>query len=147
MPLIILGNDAFNKVMDFEDWSAYHYEAAIAREHVQAIRYENTNWKKLLELYELLYQHFPTDPTLLSLANVHLQLGQLKEAKQVLDSISDHRLQQRLYLLHGSYAEYYHQAGHLDEAIGHINKAIQLCTNEMEKKYLGAKKSRWESTL
>lgn len=143
LPMILLANDAMTKAMDYPDWSAYHFEAAIAREHVQAIRYENTKWARILELYQKLYQHAPSDSTLLSMANVYLQLGQLKDAKKCLDSISEKGLQQRIYLLHGSYAEYYQKAGQLTQAIERIDQAILLCTNALEKRYLLSKKSRW----
>lgn len=144
LPLIVLGNDALAKSAEYEDWSSYHYEAAIAREHVQAIRYENTDWEKILELYQKLYELYPTDSTLLSIGNVYLLLGQWEKAKQVLDSIPDDGLHQRKYLLHGSFAEYYYKTGDLGQAIEQIDAAIKLCTNELEKNYLLEKRAKWE---
>ena len=48
LPLIILGNDALKKSTLYKDHSIYHIEAAIAAEHVHAIKFENTNWDKIL---------------------------------------------------------------------------------------------------
>jgi len=39
--------------------SAYHIEAAIAYEHCIAVDFSSTNWKKILELYDWLYQIKP----------------------------------------------------------------------------------------
>jgi RNA polymerase sigma factor (sigma-70 family) len=38
----------------------YHLEAAIAAEHCQALSFDQTNWKRIDELYELLYRMEPT---------------------------------------------------------------------------------------
>ncbi len=143
MPLIILGNDALNKSYGYDDWSSYHLEAAIAREHIRAIRYENTNWNQILKLYQKLYQVQPSDSILLSMASVNIQLGQLKESKKKLDAISAKGLQQRSYLLHGCLAEYYHKMGNNKKAIEELDCAISLCSNELEIKYLNKKKSKF----
>lgn len=144
LPLIILGNDALLKATEYSDRSAYHYEAAIAAEHVQAIRFENTDWNRILELYEQLYARQPTDSTLLSMATIHLQLGQLEKAKDLLDTISQSKLARRNYLLKGCYAEYYYRSGNRSLAITAMNNAIALCTNELEKRYLEKKKERMQ---
>jgi len=140
-PLILLGNDALNKAQNYEDWSAYHYESAIAGEHVKALSYENTNWNRILESYQKLYEFQPYYSTLLSMATVHIQLDQLKEAREKLDSISAEGLQQRMYLLHGCYAEYYRKIGNQKKAVDELDNAIKLCSNELEKKYLYGKKN------
>ena len=142
MPLIILGNDALNKALEYKDWSQYHYEAAIAGEHIKALRYENTNWKRIINLYQKLHELQPSASTLLSMAIVHIQLGQLKEAKRILDAIPPEELQQRMYLHHGCYAEYYFKIGHQKKAIDEIENAIKLCSNDLEKKYLSKKKTK-----
>ncbi|MBL4624291.1 MAG: sigma-70 family RNA polymerase sigma factor [Flavobacteriales bacterium] len=142
MPLIILGNNALNKALNYEEWSAYHYESAIAGEHIKAVHYENTNWNNILKSYQKLYELQPSDLTLLSMATVHIQLDQLKEARKRLDSISAGGLQQRMYLLHGCYAEYYHKIGNQKRTIEEMDNAIKLCSNELEKKYLYEKKNK-----
>ena len=75
------------------------------------------------------------------MATVHIQLDQLKEAKEKLDSISAEGLQQRMYLLHGCYAEYYHKIRNQKKAADEMNNAIKLCSNELEEKYLYGKKN------
>lgn len=140
LPLIILGNDALNKSMQFEDHSIYHVEAAIASEHVRALKFENTNWQRILEHYDEMYVLMPSDNILLSKATIYLQMDRLKEAKLELEKITSESLSQRRYLLHGCYAEYYEREGELTKAITEIDLAIKSCSNQYEKKYLEKKK-------
>ncbi|MCB9233592.1 MAG: sigma-70 family RNA polymerase sigma factor [Bacteroidia bacterium] len=142
MPLILLGNNALSMAMGYPDYSAYHLEAAIAHEHIRAIRFENTDWQRILELYQELNEIQPSDSGRLNLAIVHLQINQLQEAKILLDAISSGGLQQRNYLLHGCYAEYFHLAGQREEALQQIQLAIEASSNELEKNYLLKKKAK-----
>jgi predicted RNA polymerase sigma factor len=48
--LISLGNDYMNKAASGNEVSPYHIEAAIAFEHCTAETFEQTNWKRILEL-------------------------------------------------------------------------------------------------
>ncbi|WP_282112428.1 RNA polymerase sigma factor [Maribacter stanieri] len=46
-PLIKMGNSAMHKAMNYDDTSVYHYEAAIASEHLNAKTFKDTNWKNI----------------------------------------------------------------------------------------------------
>lgn len=140
LPLIILGNDALRKSLEFEDRSVYHFEAAIASEHVKAIKFENTNWKEILRLYDEIYQMMPSDHILLSKASIYCQINELANAKSTLTLIDKDSLNQRRYLFHGCYAEYYERNGDVPNALYEINLAVELCSNQHEKKYLEKKK-------
>jgi RNA polymerase sigma-70 factor (ECF subfamily) len=140
-PLIVLGNDALRQARHYPDRSAYHFEAAIAAEHVRAIRFEQTDWDRILALYEQLYELQAADSTLLSMATVHLQLDQLEAAKALLDQISQNSLARRNYLLQGCYAAYYLKSGNEKKAIEEIEKAISSCSNRLERAYLEKKKT------
>ncbi|MGB1247955.1 MAG: RNA polymerase sigma factor, partial [Chitinophagales bacterium] len=58
-PLIRLGNEAMIKTTEYQEYSIYHIEASIAVEHLKAKSFEETNWKKILELYNELYKAAP----------------------------------------------------------------------------------------
>lgn len=142
LPLIILGNDALRKAEEYDDQSVYHYEAAIAAEHVKAIRYENTNWSRILQLYEQLNQLQPSANVLLSMATINLKLNNLERAKAILDEITRDSFVQRKYLLHGCYAEYFYRSGEAVSALKEIDMAINSCSNKLEKEYLKKKKKQ-----
>ncbi len=140
LPLIVLGNDALRKSIEFEDRSIYHLEAAIASEHVRAVQFENTNWLRILDYYDEMYQMIPSDHILLSKATIFLQLEKLAEAKNELNRIKPESLIQREYLFHGCYAEYFEKLGELGRAMEQIDLAIAKCSNQLEKNYLLKKK-------
>lgn len=141
LPLIVLGNDALNKSLQFDDHSVYHLEAAIAAEHVRAIKFENTNWQRILNYYEEMYDLMPSDSILLSRATIFLQMNQGDKAKAELDKINAQSLNQRVYLYHGCYAEYFEKQGDLGKAQTEIDLAISTCSNQFERQYLENKKS------
>lgn len=140
-PLIALGNEAMNKAMQYPDFSTYHYEAAIAAEHLKAKSFAQTNWPKILQLYEQLNELHPADSNLLNMAIVRLQQNQLESAKKLLDAIDADKLEQRVYLLYGCYSDYYLKTGNTQQAIMYIDQAIELTSNEQEKQYLKKKKT------
>lgn len=141
-PLIMLGNDAMTRAIEFPDLSTYHYEAAIAAEHLKAPRFEDTNWPKILDLYEKLHAFHPADSNLLNMAIILLQLDRLEEALHLLDSIKEGKLEQRAYLLYGCFSDYYRKKGDKKNALACMERAIALSTNNQEKRYLNKKKER-----
>ncbi len=143
-PLMALGNDAMNQAMEYPEMSTYHLEAAIAVEHLKAKTFGDTNWSKILKLYEQLHAAHPSDSNLLNMAIVLLQMDHLPQAKDLLDSIQQKNLEQRTYLLYGCYSDYYLKSGDKQQAVTFLDKAISITSNELEKKYLSRKKSELE---
>jgi len=139
-PMIVLGNDAMNKAIEYDDMSAYHYEAAIAAEHLKARTFEKTNWNKILHWYEQLDQLHSTASSQLNLAIVHIQLEQFETANEILEQIDPENLEQRAYLYLGCFAEYYVKTGNTEKAISYLDKSILNVTNELERRYLVKKR-------
>jgi RNA polymerase sigma-70 factor (ECF subfamily) len=139
-PLIKMGNSAMNKALEYDDTSIYHYEAAIASEHLNAKTFEATNWSKISFWYDQLYAFQPNTFTLLNHATVCLQLNDLEKTNQLLKSIAVSELGQRAYLYYGCYAEYYIKKGEKDLAISFLDKAWAETTNTLEKVYLKEKR-------
>ncbi|MGB2761335.1 MAG: sigma-70 family RNA polymerase sigma factor [Maribacter stanieri] len=139
-PLIKMGNSAMLKAMDYDDTSVYHYEAAIASEHLNAKKFEDTNWKKISYWYEQLYTFEPNMFTLLNHATVCLQLSDFEKTHQLLKSIDVAELGQRAYLYYGCYAEYYMKIGEKDLSISFLDKALLGTSNMLEKEFLTIKR-------
>lgn len=146
-PLIEVGNSAMNKAMEYDEVSIYHYEAAIAAEHLKANHFDQTDWSKILNWYHKLYDLDPNTFTYLNIAIVNLQLNRFSEAKQILDSISDSDLEQRAYLYYGCYAEFYARMGDTVLAISYLNQTIVKTSNSLEKAYLQKKKTELEGII
>ncbi len=141
-PLIVMGNDMMYKAVESEQFSAYHYEAAIACEHLKARTFDQTDWGSILAWYEQLQIIAPSPFNLLNMAVVELQLGEYEAAKRRLDTIDIESLGQRVYLYHGCVAQYHHKTGAREAAIREYDQAIKLVVNESEEQYLIKKRSQ-----
>lgn len=135
-PLIVLGNDAMNKATEGSEFSSYHYEAAIAGEHVRAKSFEQTNWQKILGWYKQLDDLQSSEVSRLNLAIVNIQLGELTLSREILDQINIDDLGQRAYLFYGCEAEYYKRKDNIVKAQLCLEQAIDKVSNELEKRYL-----------
>lgn len=141
LPLIHLGNNALVKAEEYSDFSTYHIEAAIAAEHLKATNFEDTNWKKILELYKQLQQHQDNAMVSLSIAVLLIQLNEQDSAYQVLLQLEPEALEQHSYLFYGVKAEYYKSLGKIKEAIAYLDIAIENVHSLPEKAYLLKKKT------
>jgi len=131
------------KATEYEDTSVYHYEAAIASEHLNAKTFKDTNWKNIYYWYEQLYMFKPNMFALLNHATVCLQLSDFEKTHQLLKRIDVAELGQRAYLYYGCYAEYYMKIGEKQLAISFLDKALAGTTNTLERDFLMGKKEVW----
>lgn len=139
-PLIQLGDQMMIKAVEKGKYSSYHYEAAIAAEHLSATSFETTDWNRILGFYDQLYKLQYSAFALLNKAIVLIQLERWEEATAVLDEIAPDELEQRAYLYHGTLAELFTQTNQKELALEQYDKAIALVTNEAESAYLKQKK-------
>lgn len=140
-PLIALGHSAMEQAVQTENFTSYHYEAAIAAEHLYAPSFETTNWDKILMWHEQLYALQATPITLLNMAIIQLERNAYKEAHTLLEKIDPKTLAQRTYLYYGAYAEYFIKKRQIVKAIYNLDIALKLVQNEAEKQYLMKKKA------
>ena len=139
-PYIEFGNTMMNKAVENEEYTSYHYEAAIAAEHVRAKRFEDTRWDKILYWYQCLYHIQPMPIHLLNMSVVCLQNKSFDQAKEFLDQISPSDFSQRAYLYYGALADYHFVMKEESDALIQLDLALATVTNEMEKKYIQRKK-------
>lgn len=139
-PLIQLGNTMMNKAVENNEFSTYHYEAAIIAEHIKAPNFELTNWNKILQWYQYLYKLQPSYSHLLSMAVVCVQSKNYVKANYYFDQIDPESLEQRAYLFYGAKADYYLAINNKEQALKQINIALEKVTNTLEKDFLEKKK-------
>ncbi|HHB78730.1 MAG TPA: sigma-70 family RNA polymerase sigma factor [Saprospiraceae bacterium] len=145
LPLINLGHSAMMKATTNGQYSAYHYEAAIAAEHLRAETFEATDWTQILHWYDQLLTLQDSAFTRLNKSVVLMQLGDFAQAKKILDDLVVGELAQRKYLYHSAYAEYYFLTGHPQAALKSINRCLELVNSEPEKRYFERKKTGYKS--
>jgi RNA polymerase sigma-70 factor (ECF subfamily) len=139
-PLIQLGNMMMNKAVEDNQFTRYHYEAAIVAEHIKAPNFEETNWDKILNWYKCLYELEPSVYHLLTMAVVCLQQENYLKANYYFEKINPEDLAQRSYLFYGAKADYFTKVKNKKDAIIHINIALEKVTNNLEKEFLEKKK-------
>lgn len=135
-PLIQLGDTMMMKAVTETEYSCYHYEAAIAAEHLRASHFDETNWTKILYWYECLYVIQPIPIHVLTMAVVCLQNSNFAKAKTYLDQVEASDLAQRSYLYYGTLSDYFHATKNIQKAIENIDLALETVRNSLEKEYL-----------
>jgi RNA polymerase sigma-70 factor (ECF subfamily) len=118
--------------------STYHFEAAIASIHAAAPSFEQTDWKSIHHLYEMLYQYQPSPVVALNKAIASAYAIGKEKAVEELKAIKG--LDQH-HLYYATLGEIYFSLNHKTEARGYFEKAlhktnslaeIQLLKNKIE---------------
>lgn len=136
LELIELGNKYMNMAAFGNDISTYHIEAAIAFEHCSAKNFDETNWQRISELYELLLKISPSPIIEVNRAVAVLQLDGASAALKAIENISNKRKVESYYLYHSLLGEIYLQLNRIAKAKSHFKTAIQQTHSQTEKNLL-----------
>jgi len=113
--------------------SAYHLEAAIASQHAAARSFEQTNWKSIYHLYEMLFQLQPNPIVAMNKAIASSyaisKQNALKELQQI-NGLEDH------HLYYVSIGEVYFDLENKTEAKKFFEKALELTSSGYEQQLL-----------
>ena len=113
--------------------STYHLEAAIASQHAAARSFEQTNWKSIYHLYEMLYQLQPNPIVAMNKAIASSyaisQQNALKELQQI-TGLEDH------HLYYASIGEIYFDLENKPEAKKFFEKALELTSSAYDQQLL-----------
>lgn len=140
--LIRSGEQYLNQAAFGGELSTYHLEAAIAYQHCCAKQYVDTNWKTILEYYELLLK-IANDPIVfLNRCLVILELRGPKEAIAALENVKNDKLLEKYYVYHATLGEIYQRLEDNNTATTYYQKAIQLTQSKQEKQFLKDKIAR-----
>jgi RNA polymerase sigma-70 factor (ECF subfamily) len=111
-------------------------EAAIAAEHCKAARAEDTNWHQIVRLYDLLAQLMPSPIVSLNRA-VAVAMAQGPEpALKLIDELAASGELDDYHLLHAARADMLRRLGVNDEAAESYKLALELVTNDSERRFL-----------
>ncbi len=111
-------------------------QAAIIAVHCSAARAEDTDWEKVLRLYDLLDLIQPSPIVSLNrsvaVAMVH---GPLRALKVIEPLLSDRELD-NFHLLHSTHADLLRRVGNWIDAAKSYRRALTLATNDSERRFL-----------
>ncbi|MBD81297.1 MAG: hypothetical protein CL840_20435 [Crocinitomicaceae bacterium] len=127
----------FGQSASGQSFSRYHFESAIAREHALAQSFENTNWKQILDLYNLMNRYYPS-PTV-SLNRI-VAIDQAEGAKSALKQLNNlngknYTNNHLYYAIKGDLEIKLNNKGAKDSLL----KAIDLTDNLKERGFLKSK--------
>lgn len=119
-----------------EKVSAYHIEAAIAHEHCIANSYGETNWNKILTLYDWLLEIKPDALIALNQLIVFAEVNGPAAALEKIQSLPNKDLIKNYYLYPAVLGEWHSQLGHAADAKRYFEEAITLTHSPSEKQLL-----------
>ena len=115
---------------------AYALQAAIAAVHCQAARAEDTDWPRILSLYDLLERVQPSPIVMLNRAVAVAMVQGPRPALAIMDALAAAGDLDHYHLLHAARADLLRRLGSSLEAAESYKQALALVTNDSERRFL-----------
>jgi predicted RNA polymerase sigma factor len=130
--LISKGIEFLDKAIANHSFSAYHLEAAIAKEHCIAESYEKTNWKNILQFYDLLFQIKPSAIIALNRAIIIAEIEGAEKGIEAIQKIENLDNLKNYYLYYAILGDLYSKSNRKEDAIKNYQQAIKLTQSHTE---------------
>jgi RNA polymerase sigma-70 factor (ECF subfamily) len=114
----------------------YHVEAAIAWVHAMAHRTEDTDWARIVSLYDTLMTLRPSPVVALNRAIAIAQRDGPQRGLQEIHAIADHDRLSTYPFYHAALGEFEFRSGRHQTAREHFQAALTLARNPMERRFL-----------
>ncbi len=114
----------------------YALQAAIAAEHCKATRAEDTNWREIVRLYDELQRLEPSPIVGLNRAVAVAMAEGSEQGLSIVDSLAASGDLDGYHLLHAARADLLRRMGSREEAAKSYERALELVTNDRERRYL-----------
>lgn len=111
-------------------------EAAIAAEHCKAARADNTDWPRIVKLYDLLQQLLPSPVVALNRAVAIAMAHGPRVGLTLIDELAASGELDEYHLLHAARADMLRRLGSNAEAAESYELALSLATNDSERRFL-----------
>lgn len=122
--------------------SAYHIEAAIAGCHTRATSFEDTDWKLIATLYDILFKMKPG--AIVSL-NMAIAIGYSDSPTAGLDALRQIKGLEQHYLYYSAMGDFYGMTGNEKEAQRCYETATRLTASQLERNLLITKQTELRS--
>ena len=111
-------------------------QAAISAEHCRASRAENTNWRRIVQLYDLLERLQPSPVVSLNRAAAVAMVEGARPALALIDSLAATGDLDHYHLLHAARADLLRRLGSSEKAAQAYERALALVSNDSERRFL-----------
>ncbi len=115
----------------------YRLQAELALTHLRAEHADDTDWRRIVRLYERLLELHPSPVISLNLAIAVGMAESPAAGLLLLDDLADHPALRGLHLLPAARADLLARAGRTEEAWAEAERAIALAPTEQERRQLG----------
>lgn len=134
--LIHRGLHHLDRCAEGDEMTEYHLQAGIAACHVAAESYERTDWPRIVELYDRLWELNPSPVVALNRA-VALSRWQGPEAGiAAMEEITSHPAMSHYYLLPATMGELWSEMGEKRKAAECFRQALECSCSEPERRFL-----------
>jgi RNA polymerase sigma-70 factor (ECF subfamily) len=123
----------------------YTIEAAISAVHCRATRSADTDWKQIVRLYDLLQQMMSSPVVSLNRAVAVAMANGPNSGLRILDQLESGGELNDYHLFHAARADLLRREGSLAEATQSYKRALELVTNDSERKFLEKRLKEVES--
>jgi RNA polymerase sigma-70 factor (ECF subfamily) len=114
----------------------FAFQAAIAAEHARAALKEDTDWTKIVGLYERLERIQPSPIVALNRAVALAMVEGPQAALSIIDELAKDGVLDGYHLLHAARADFLRRLGRLDAAEKSYFRALELVGNDSERRFL-----------
>ena len=111
-------------------------QAAIAAEHCRTLRAEDTDWRAIVRLYDLLLQLQPSPIVLLNRAVAVAMAEGPERGLELIDELAVDGALDSYHLLYAARADLHRRSGDAAKAAEQYRRALALVTNESERRFL-----------
>jgi len=132
----------FERALEGDELSSFHIEAAIAAAHAQARRYEDTDWRAILERYDALVALAPSPVALLARSVAVAKTRGVDAALREIEELAREGRLERYHLLHAVRGQLLWQRGELAAARAAFERALECCPHTAERRFLRARLER-----
>jgi RNA polymerase sigma factor (sigma-70 family) len=132
-PLIQKGFDYLDAAAEPFEVSTYHLEAAIASLHAAAPSFEQTDWKSIYSLYEMLYR---VQPNPVVAMNKAIASAYAISKQRALEELQEVKGLEQHHLYHAAMGEIYLEMENKEKAKACFEKAFRLTSSMTEKQLL-----------
>ncbi|PHQ14812.1 RNA polymerase sigma factor [Marinobacter profundi] len=114
----------------------YTLQASIAAVHARAARAEDTDWARIVRLYDALYRRQPSPVIALNRAAAVAMRDTPADGLALLEQLTSHKEILGYHLFHAARADLHRRAGNRASAISAYQRALALATQGPERRFL-----------
>lgn len=130
------GTEMVRRALSRPDAGRYVFMAAIASEHANASRWEETDWAEIVQYYDVLFETWPSPVVALNRAVATGLAKGPSEGLRVLDELTGERQLAGYTYLASARANFLQQLGRINDARDAYLEAVALSENDVEQAFL-----------